>query len=148
MPFKDLKRKQLAASIAGKQLLPIDKLGQRLKDFREALGMTQKQLAKRLKISQSAVSQIEENILSSTLKTITKITAALDCELLGTISSRLPLEKRLLIQAEKVAKRMLNRTFSNMAMEKQAPTKEAYNYQLKKLVNELIADPGPELWEE
>ena len=67
---------------------------------------------------------------------------------MGILTSHQPLEVRLKSQAVKVARRILNRTFANMALEKQAPTKTAYNYQLKKLAAELAADPGPELWED
>jgi hypothetical protein len=35
-----------------------------------------------------------------------------------------------------------------MAMERQSPENKAYQYQLKKLTDELAANPNPALWEE
>lgn len=146
--LQSLKRRQLAKSIASGQTIPAEKIGQRLRDIRESLGMTQKQLAKKLKISQSAVSQIEENILSCTIVTISKMANALNCDFLGALASRQPMEDIIKFQAEKTARKILNRTFANMAIEKQSPTKAAYNYQLKKLSSELAVNPGSELWED
>ena len=91
--FDDLKSRQISESIKDKTLIPIDKLGERIRDIREALGMTQKQLAKRLKVSQPAVSKIEENIESSSLKTVLKIVRALECDLLAGVVSDKPLKR-------------------------------------------------------
>lgn len=146
--FKSLKLKQIVAAIERKTLIPVEKIGQRLRDVREVLGMTQKQMARKLKVSQSAISQIEENIESSKLKTILKLARALECEFMGAIVSRVSLEKIIKKHAEKAAKRLLNRIFASMALEKQAPSERSYRYQLKRLTQELAADPGPELWEE
>jgi len=146
--FKKLKLRQLSETTRGKTLIPVEKIGKRLKDIREALGMTQKQMAKRLKVSQPVISRIEENIGSSRLNTILKVARAMDCDFMEAIASRAPLETMIKKQAEKAAKRVLSRTFANMAMEKQAPDDKAYQYRLKRLTGELAADPGPELWEE
>jgi hypothetical protein len=68
--------------------------------------------------------------------------------LAGAVISKRPLEEMLQKRAGIAAKKMLNRTFSNMALEKQSPNKDAYEFQLRKLTNELASDPGPELWED
>ena len=62
--------------------------------------------------------------------------------------SRRSVEDKVRRQAEQVAKKVISRTQANMAMEKQALSKEAYAGQLAQLVEELSAKPGPELWEE
>jgi predicted DNA-binding mobile mystery protein A len=146
--LKALKLKQLSAAIKEGSPVPVDKLGQRLRDIRQALGITQKQLAKRLKTSQPLISRIEDNIESCTLKTIVRVARALECEFLGALVSKETLEAMIKKQAEKKAQSMVNRTFANMAMEQQAPGYKAYEYQLKKLTEELAANPGPALWEE
>jgi len=146
--IKGLKLRQLTEAMTRKTLIPINKIGQRLRDIRETIGMTQKQMAKRLEVSQSAISQIEENRETSKLGTILKIAGALECELMGAVVSREPLEDIIRRRAEKTAKKMLNRTFATMAMEKQTPSEEAYKYQLKKMIEELVGNPGPELWED
>jgi predicted DNA-binding mobile mystery protein A len=146
--FKSLKLKQISSALKKKSLIPIEKIGERLRDIREALGMTQEQMAKRLKISQPVLSRIEEDAVASSLKTILRLARALECEFMGVIISRGSLEKIMKRQAEKTAKRLLDRTFANMALEKQAPARRSYKYQLRKLIQELIANPGPELWRE
>ena len=145
--FKSLKLKQLSRAITEKKPIPIEKIGQQLKNLREALGMNQRQLAKKLKISQSAVSQIEENTQASKLKTIVKLAKALECDFMGIIVSDEPLEAIVKKQAEKAARRSLDRAYSNMAMEKQSPSGKTYREQIKKLIEELTSNPGPELWE-
>ena len=68
--------------------------------------------------------------------------------LLGALVSKDTLETVIKKQAAKKAKSLVKRIFANMAMEQQAPENKAYEYQLNKLTQELVADPGPELWEE
>jgi predicted DNA-binding mobile mystery protein A len=146
--IKGLKLRQLTASMNEKALIPINRIGQKLRDIREIIGMTQKQMAKRLKVSQSAISQIEENRETSKLGTILKVAGALECDLMGAVISKEPIEGMIRKRAERTAKKMLNRTFATMSMEKQTPTEEAYKYQLRKLTDELTGNPGPELWED
>jgi len=143
-----LKADQISRATEKGVLITIDKLGQRLKGYREALGMTQAQLAKRLQVGQSVISRIEENAASSSLKTIIKIATVLECDFLGALVSRHSVEEKVRRQAEKVAKKVISRTYANMAMEKQAPSGEAYSNQLKQLIEELSDNPGPELWED
>lgn len=145
---KRLKMSQLSKATQKGDLIPVEKLGQRLKDIREALGMTQAQMAKRLKIKQPVISRIEENASSSSLKTLFKIAGILECELLVALRSVNAIENVIRLQAEKLAKKMVSRTFSNMAMEKQSPTSESFKNQLEQMTKELEENPGPELWEE
>ncbi|MBU0686524.1 MAG: helix-turn-helix domain-containing protein [Candidatus Margulisbacteria bacterium] len=146
--LKGLKLKQISAAVKEGQPVAIEKVGQRLRDIRQALGMTQKQLAKRINISQPLLSRIEDNAASCTLKTIVRVANALGSEFLGVLASKDTLEAMIQKQAEKKAKSFVKRTFANMAMEQQAPGKKAYEYQLKKLTEELASNPVPALWEE
>jgi len=148
LKLKGLKLKQLSAAVKGGRLVPVEKIGQRLRDIRQSLGMTQKQLAKRLKISQPLLSRIEDKAESSMLKTIVRVARALECDFLGSLVSKDSLESMIKKQAEKKAKNIVGRTFASMAMEKQALENKSYDYQLKKLTEELAANPGPGLWEE
>lgn len=143
-----LKENQLSKATQKGALVPVEKLGRRLKDYREALGMTQAQLAKRLKVKQPVISRIEEDAASSSLKTIAKIAGVLECDFLGALVSRRSIEEKVKGQAEWVAKKAIARTYSSMAMEKQAPSKEAHAGQLERMIGELSANPGPELWAE
>jgi predicted DNA-binding mobile mystery protein A len=146
--LKGLKLKQLSEAVKEGRSVPVDKIGQRLCDIRRTLGMTQKQLAKRIRISQPLLSRIEDNVESCTLKTVVRVARALECDFLGALVSENTLEAIIKRQAEKKAKNMIKRTFGSMAMEQQAPENKAYEYQVKKLTEELGANPGPMLWEE
>jgi len=147
--FDELKFKQIEKAVKKGDLIAIGSLGQRIKDIREALGMTQSQLAKRAKIKQPALSRLEENISKSSLSTVIKIINALGCTFMGAIiTTENDLRKIVEQQAEKVAGKILERISANMAMEEQAATKSAYNFQLKELIADFVANPGPELWED
>lgn len=146
--LKGLKSKQLSVAVKEGRPVPVEKIGRRLRDIRETLGMTQKQLAKKLRISQPLLSRIEDNAGSCTLKTVVRLARALECDFLGVLISKETLEAKIRKQAEMKARSIIKRTFASMAMEKQAPENKAYEYQLKKLTEELAASPGPELWEE
>lgn len=146
--FEDLKRKQISNAIQKKTSVPIEKIGKRLKDIRISLGMTQKQLAERINIKQSEVSRIEKNAEMSSLVNIERYAQALGLDFQGVFTSEKTLEEIIKDQAEKKAKKILERTFSNMAMEKQAPQDDAYKFQLNKLIKELSSNPNAELWED
>lgn len=146
--LKDLKRKQISEELKAGRSLMISRLGIYLRNIREGLGQTQQQLAKTMKTSRNQVYRIEENPEAATLKSLVRMATALGCNFTVVISSDKSLEERINQQAKKKAEQMLKRTFANMAMEKQAPGKKAYDFQLRKLIAEFVVNPGPELWEE
>lgn len=146
--LKGIKLKQLSQALKEGRSIPVEGIGQRVKDIREALGMTQKQLAKRIGIKQPLLSRIEDDAASCALKTVWKIAKALECEFMGVFISKELLEAQINKQAMIKAKKIVRRTFANMAMEQQAPNAGAYGYQIKKIAEDLSSNPGPELWEE
>lgn len=146
--FDELKFKQMESAVKRGAPVGIEVLGQRIKNLREALGMTQSQLAKRAKIKQPALSRLEEDISKSSLATVLKIVSALGCNFMGAITAERTLGEILCKQAEGAAKKILDRTSANMAMEEQGSNKSAYKYQLKKLINDFVRNPRKELWED
>ncbi|KAF0133435.1 MAG: DNA-binding protein [Candidatus Saganbacteria bacterium] len=146
--FDDLKRRQISETIQKKIPIPIENIGTRLKDIRESMGMTQKQLAKRINISQPVVSKIEENAATSSLINVERYARIFGIDFQGVFTSEKAMEEIIKGQAEKKAKQILDRTFSNMAMEKQAPQEDAYKFQLNQLIEELSANPSSKLWED
>jgi len=146
--LKGLKLKQLEESIKEKMPIPVEKLGQRLKDIREALGITQKQLAKRLKVKQPLIARIEKNVRSCSLETVSKIARALECEFMGAIASNISLEDMIRERAEIAAKKRLKRDLDDMVTRKAMPTADAYKYQFRKYVENFVSNPRSELWEE
>lgn len=146
--FKNLKLKQIDESIKNHLPIPAEKIGQRLKDIRTLLGMTQKQIARKLGVKQPVISRIEENSSASSIDTLQKIANALGVELVFSVASDLSLHDRIHSQAGKVAERILKRTYANMAMEKQAVKRNNYEEQKESLIKQIIEEPKSMLWEE
>ncbi len=142
-----LKRKQVSKAVKEGRPITIENIGRWIRDIREVLGMTQKQMAVKLKISQPLFSKIEENAENCTVRTLAKIVRGLECEFMVVIFAKDGLESIIKKQAEIKANAALKRIFSTMALEKQAPSKSAYTYQLKKIIEELSNKPAPSLWE-
>jgi predicted DNA-binding mobile mystery protein A len=145
---KVLKLRQISELIKSGSPLPMEKIGQRLKDIRKTLGMTQKQMARKMGISRQAVTQLEKKMESANLKTLEKYSDIFKCRLLMGIVSTVPLEKIIQSQARKTAERILKRTYATMALEKQAPGDKAYREELEELARELALNPNSSLWEE
>lgn len=55
-------------------------LGQRLRDVRQKLGVTQLALAERTKLPQSHISEMERGVMLPNLLTILRLAAALPCK--------------------------------------------------------------------
>lgn len=143
----NVKRKQISEAINERRPIHAEKIGNWIRDIREVLGMTQTQMARKVKISQPLLSRIEENAKKCAVKTLVKIVRGLGCEFMGVITSEDGLENIIKHRAEEKAKEMLKRTFANMSMEKQSPDNNAYKFQLNKLIEELSNTPNPNLWE-
>ena len=146
--FKRLKVAQMSDALQKGITAPTDNIGGQIKSIRETLGMSQKQLAKRVGVKQPVISRIEKQSESCSLKTVLKILSALNCQFSGFIVSKENLAGYIEKAAEKKAEALLKRATSNMAMEKQSPYKGALNKELDELKKELMNNPGPGLWEE
>ncbi len=149
--YKDLEQKQLL-----KKLNDISKVASSCKrpsqgwirSVRKALGMTTTQLAKRLKVTQSRVSEIEKDELSDqiTLKTLRKVANSLGCELEYVLVSERPLEQILEERALFLARQKVQYISQHMELEDQALSDEEKENQIRNLANELLKKPQ-KLWE-
>lgn len=143
-----LKLQHVSESIAKKELFTVAVLGQRIKSAREAIGMSQAQLAKRIGVTQQAITKIENRADSSSAITLEKTLSALGIELLFALSSKETLEQKLYNQALKKAHALVARAHANMAMERQHPGDKKYAEQVKKLADEMAENPDYSLWED
>lgn len=85
--IEDLKRRRLAAMTDDERAdldeayeatrLAID-VGERVRDAREAAGLSQRELAARMSTSQAAVARLEAGGTGATLTTLQKVASALD----------------------------------------------------------------------
>jgi predicted DNA-binding mobile mystery protein A len=147
-----LVREQLETTL--QRLAPLRSVSQPPKGWiraiRDALGMTAKQLAGRLGVSQQAVARIEKDELAGavTIKTMRRVAESLDCVFVCGFVPRSNLESTIRNQAQRVAAKRLQQAAHTMTLEDQALTKGENQKVLSEMVDELVATPPPNLWSE
>ena len=151
MNNKKLVRQQLDASLKRfKPLLDISTPQKGwIRAIRDALGMSARQLADRMSITQQAVSRIEseENSGSITIKTMQRIAENLDCIFVYGFVPRTSLEDTVGSQAKKVALRRLSRSSQTMSLEDQSINKDENEQILAGLIEELVKSPSSDIWD-
>jgi predicted DNA-binding mobile mystery protein A len=120
-----------------------------VRSLRKVLGMTVKQLAKRLDVDPSRVVKIETDELrgATTLRTLESVAEALDCKLVYVFVPRTTLEQTVVQQAMKIAEDQVKRVSHTMDLEAQAVTKGVMQVQLQELRDELLRKSWKHLWE-
>lgn len=147
-----LARRQLdkrLSSLQGAQSLARPPRGW-IRAIREALGMTGKQLGKRLGVSQPRVTKIEQAECdgSITLETLRRAAQAMDCQLVYAFVPRAPLQELVEERARTRAKSILDATSHSMALENQRADAETDRVQLEQVTRELAEKSSPDLWED
>jgi predicted DNA-binding mobile mystery protein A len=92
-----------------------------IKAIRESLGMSTAQLARRLKISQPSVVQLEASEAKGTieLRTLQRVAEALDCKLVYALVPNRPLDMMIHERALELARRQLQPVRHTMLLEQQ-----------------------------
>ena len=123
-------------------------IGSFIKTIRKQLGMSQSALAKRAKIPQATVSRIETGPRDVTMSTLTKILAALSCDLIVAplLSDSIDTIRRK--QARKTAEKHVRYLKGTMSLEEQQPDKRFIEELLKQESEKLLLGPCSRLWEE
>jgi predicted DNA-binding mobile mystery protein A len=119
--------------------------------IRQALGMTQSQLAARLRVSHPAVISLEKNEARGaiTLASLERAARALDCELVYALVPRRSLEAAAEERAEEVARRRLRSTAHSMALEDQAVGADETYEHIKRIAKRLLEQPRSSgLWDD
>lgn len=124
--------------------------GQWVRTLREALGMTQAQLAKRLRVTPQTIHAMEtsENLGTISVNTLKKNGAALGCSVFVALIPHDPLEEIVKKQAQKVARRLVEQIVHTMALEKQQPHRDFIERQIEELASELIQRGDKCIWDE
>ncbi|HAR62347.1 MAG: hypothetical protein DKM50_05685 [Candidatus Margulisiibacteriota bacterium] len=117
-----------------------------IKSIREAFGMTQKQLAKRIKSTQIIVSRLESNETNPTIETLTKVADALNCELIISFIPKIEIDAVVDKLADDTAEKLVNQSVANAAMELQKPNKKIIKHSKEDLKNDLINNRRSSLW--
>lgn len=117
--------------------------------IREALGMSGKQLASRLQVSQPRIPRLEQDELTGavSLKTMRQAAEAMDCIFVYAIIPRTSLEETVREQARKVATARIERVAHSMLLEAQSLSVTEQRLSLEAAVEELVREMPKELWE-
>lgn len=116
--------------------------------IREALGMSRKDLATRMKVVESSVARLEASERAGTvqLDTLRRAAGALDCDLVYALVPRRPLDDMVQDQARKQALKLLAAVQHTMLLEDQLPQQSALRQMLDDAAAEWVDRPG--LWNE
>lgn len=120
-----------------------------IRAVRESIGMTTVQLAKRMGIQQSGATLLENRELTKkvSLDILQRAAHAMNCELVYAIVPKESLEQVVDLQAQKAAKKILQRTTHTMELEQQGAGVAETNLHLEELVMELKNNLDRRLWE-
>ena len=127
--------------------------GSWVKMMRQALGMTAAQLARRVGISQSRITRIEQHEPGGEVKlaTLAKIAEALDMKLFyGFVPNNAmdTLESLVMRQAQKLAQERLRALGHTMSLEAQQLSPEEAGQALHDLVQKILLESPKEFWAE
>ncbi|NJO13378.1 MAG: mobile mystery protein A [Gammaproteobacteria bacterium] len=120
-----------------------------LRTIRQALGMTTRQLAKSVGVSQGAVTDAERTEAKGdiTLATLQRYAAALDCELVYALVPKHPLQEIVEGRADRIAREQVSRVRHSMALENQATDKGQEKRQIAELRKKLLEGKRSRLWQ-
>jgi predicted DNA-binding mobile mystery protein A len=110
-----------------------------IKAIREALGMTSAQLARRLKVTQPTVVDLEQSEVRGTIQlaTLQRVAEALNCKVVYALVPNKPLNTMVHERARQVARRRLEAVGHTMLLENQkVPTKD-FEARLDDLAREI-----------
>ena len=121
-----------------------------LRAVRQALGMTTRQLAKSVGVTQAAVVDAERTEAKGdiTLATLKRYAAALDCELLYALVPKRPLQEVVEERADRIAHDQVSRVSHSMALEDQSTSNEHFERQIAELRRKLLEGKRSRLWHE
>ena len=147
-----LKRLQLADALRPLAVIRTTRVppGGWLRAVREALGITQTQLAKRLNISRQSVQDFESAEVERriTLESLDRVARALGCRMVyAVVPEEGSLDDIRTRRAELIADRLLKPASHSMALEAQGVSERERKRQRKLLVESLLQDSSRKLWE-
>lgn len=121
-----------------------------LRAIRKGLGMTTTQLAERLNVHQSTVSNYEKSEIEGTikLKTLRRVASALDSELIYAVVPGAPIREIREQRARKVARRRIEAVDNSMELEDQAISEEEKQRQIEELTQDILDEWPRTIWDE
>lgn len=123
-----------------------------IRAIRKSLGMSSRQLAERMGVTQSTAYALEQREAKSkiTLESLEKAANAMECRLVYALVPREPhifLTDILRERAMQVAKKIVESAEHSMKLEGQGRTKEQIQESIEELANELVNEVDSRIWE-
>lgn len=148
MDIQQLRLSQVERAVKQASVPPRPSVGW-IQTIRTALGMTTRQLAARIGVTQSTLAELEKSEAADkiTLHSLRRAADAMDCDLQYVLVPRNSLKKRVENQAEAIAHRRVSRVFHTMRLEDQAPTEKVDKKEVSKMQASLLAKNWKRLWE-
>ena len=120
-----------------------------IRTIREGLGMTQAQLAKRLRITRQALDGLERGEASGkiTLERLRRLAEALQGRLVYVVVPDNSLAEIRRSRATKLAETQLKRVSRSMKLEAQGVKKQEAKRQIDRLVDQILSENPRKLWD-
>ena len=121
-----------------------------IRSVRKALGMSGPQLAKRIGLSSSQISQMErlETQDRITLKQLRKLANSLDCDLVYGFVPRTDIDQIIETRAMKKARDLVYKTDAQMKLEKQQLSTEQLEQNVVREAQKMVYELPRDLWED
>jgi predicted DNA-binding mobile mystery protein A len=148
--LRSLPMQQLDKTLSPWRSLPPSRpSGGWLRAVRQALGMTTRQLAQSVGVTQAAVVDAERTEAKGdiTLATLQRYAAALDCDLRYALVPKRPLEEVVEERADRIARDQVSRVRHSMALEDQLTSKEHLEREIADLRRKLLEGKRSRLWQ-
>ena len=123
-------------------------IGDQIRTIREALGMTQVQLAARSGLTQSMIAGIESGERGNpSFATVSNLAEALGCTFISQLSPKKDIPVFLEEQSEHLARKIVSIASGSSAIEFQAPSQKVVDEQILEIKKDLLGKHRSALWE-
>ena len=146
---RKLRRAQLDQQLAPAVTLTIPRNGW-IRELREALGMSARQLAQRVGVGQPTIARLEKSEAAGTIeiKTLRRVAEGINCRLVyALVPTEGSLEDTLRKQATQTAETLLARVEHSMVLEAQGATPQDRKAQVQELADELVRSMSRQIWQ-
>ena len=119
-----------------------------LRTVRHALGMSGQQLARRLGVTKSRISRVEQDELtgSVTIKTMQSMAEAMNCRFVYSIVPDQEIEEMIRKRAFQKAREQVKSASTHMALEAQTLSDEQLVFEIERVASQMIEKMSSDLW--
>ncbi len=148
--MSDLRRRQLdnnLEQIKSVKSFKVPKDGW-IRELRNALGMSMKDLGARIGVIKQRVERIEKDEINQkvTIETMARVAEALNCDFVYLFVPKNSLQSTLEEEALKTAKEIAGSVEKTMRLEKQGTSKSEQQERIKRVAKELIEKQDRRIW--